>query len=130
VPCFMPSNVAKVLAFPILSGSHNPGPLRSCLKLLDCLRPLHVSNSAPHPPNPLHCRCRDRIQQTGGATRLAGHVITLSFYGCYIELPKTLPIGREVSIKIFAGSEWFAATAKIVYELPDWAWDLPSMKYQ
>lgn len=69
-------------------------------------------------------------RQTGGATRLAGHVITLSFYGCYIELPKTLPIGREVSIKIFAGSEWFAATAKIVYELPDSAWDLPSMKYQ
>ncbi|SRR6266403_1987075 len=56
-------------------------------------------------------------RQSGGTTRLAGHVITLNFHGCYIELPNTLPIGREVSIKIFAETEWFAATAKVVYEL-------------
>ena len=32
--------------------------------------------------------------QSGGATRLAGHVITLNLHGCYVELPYTLPIGR------------------------------------
>jgi hypothetical protein len=36
----------------------------------------------------------------------------------------TLPVGREVSIKIFAESEWFAATAKVVYELPNVAMGL------
>ena len=42
---------------------------------------------------------------------------TLSLHGCYVETQNTLPIGREVSIKIFAESECFAATGKIVYEL-------------
>src|ERR1700730_10476429 len=58
-------------------------------------------------------------RQSGGATPLPGHVVTLNLHGCYIELPNTLPIGRDVSIKIFAESEWFAATAKVVYELPN-----------
>jgi hypothetical protein len=41
-----------------------------------------------------------------------------------VETPNTLPIGREVSIKIFAESEWFGATAKVVYELPNSAMGL------
>jgi len=51
-------------------------------------------------------------------------VATLSLRGCYVETSNTLPIGREVSIKIFAESEWFAATAKVVYELPNSAMGL------
>jgi hypothetical protein len=51
-------------------------------------------------------------------------VATLSLHGRYVEMPNTLPVGREVSIKIFAESEWFAATAKVVYELPNSAMGL------
>jgi hypothetical protein len=46
---------------------------------------------------------------------------TLSLNGWYLEMANTLPIGREVSIKIFAESEFFAATVKVVYELPNLA---------
>jgi PilZ domain len=56
--------------------------------------------------------------------RLSCQVATLSLHGCYVETPNTLPVGREVSIKIFAESEWFAATAKVVYELPNSAMGL------
>jgi PilZ domain len=56
--------------------------------------------------------------------RLSCQVATLSLHGCYVETLITLPPGREVSIKIFAESEWFAATAKVVYELPNSAMGL------
>jgi positive regulator of sigma E activity len=55
---------------------------------------------------------------------LSCQVVTLSLHGCYVETPNTLSPGREVSIKIFAESEWFAATAKVVYELPNSAMGL------
>src|ERR1700676_5460022 len=55
--------------------------------------------------------------ESGG--HLSCKVAALSFHGCYVETPNTLPIGREVSIKIFAESECFTATAKVVYELPN-----------
>jgi hypothetical protein len=42
----------------------------------------------------------------------------LSFHGCYLETLNTLPVGREISIKIFAEAECFVATGKVVYELP------------
>jgi hypothetical protein len=45
-------------------------------------------------------------------------------------MPNTLPVGHRVSIKIFAESDWFAATAKVVYELPKAAMDLRSRKYR
>jgi hypothetical protein len=54
-------------------------------------------------------------RESGG--RLSCQVAKLSRHGCYIEVPNTLPIGREVSIKIFAESECFASTARVVYEL-------------
>jgi hypothetical protein len=61
-------------------------------------------------------------RESGG--RLSCQVATLSLHGCYVETPNTLAIGREVSIKIFAESECFAATAKVVYELPNSAMGL------
>ena len=51
--------------------------------------------------------------------RLSCQVAKLSHHGCYVEVPNTLPVGREVSIKIFAESECFACTARVVYELPN-----------
>jgi hypothetical protein len=56
--------------------------------------------------------------------RFSCQVSTLSLHGCYVETPNTLPIGREVSIKIFAESECFAAIAKVVYELSNSAMGL------
>jgi len=56
-------------------------------------------------------------KDSGG--RVSCQVTTLSLHGCYVETPSTLLIGREVSIKIFAESECFVATAKVVYELPN-----------
>ena len=55
---------------------------------------------------------------------LSCQVATLNLHGCYVETPNTLPPGSEVSIKIFAESEWFAANAKVVYELPSSAMGL------
>jgi positive regulator of sigma E activity len=61
-------------------------------------------------------------RDSGG--QLSCQVATLSLHGCYVQTSNTLPIGREVSIKIFAESECFAATAKVVYELPNSAMGL------
>ena len=65
-----------------------------------------------------------QIAHTDSGGGLGGRVATLNLHGCYVETPNTLPVGREVSIKIFAESEWFAATAKVVYELPNSAMGL------
>jgi hypothetical protein len=59
------------------------------------------------------------IAHRGSGGRLSCQVAKLSFHGCYVEAPSTLPVGREVSIKIFAESECFACTARVVYELPN-----------
>ncbi len=56
--------------------------------------------------------------------RLSCQVATLSLHGCYVEVPNTLPVGREVSVKIFAESECFSATATVVYELSNSAMGL------
>ena len=42
-------------------------------------------------------------------------VAKISLNGCYVDTPKTLPLGSEVVIKIFAESECFAATAEVVF---------------
>ena len=55
-------------------------------------------------------------RESGG--RLSCQISTLSFHGCYVETLNTLPVGREISIKIFAESECFMATGKVIYELP------------
>lgn len=55
-------------------------------------------------------------RDSGG--RSSCQVSTLSFHGCYVEVQNTLPIGSEVAIKIFAESECFVATSKVIYELP------------
>jgi PilZ domain len=64
------------------------------------------------------------IAYRDSGSRLSCQVATLSFHGCYVETLNTLPVGREISIKIFAESECFAATGKVVYELPSSAMGL------
>jgi PilZ domain len=64
------------------------------------------------------------ITHRGSGGRLSCHVATLSLHGCYVEEANTLPVGREVSIKIFTELECFAATARVVYELPNSAMGL------
>jgi hypothetical protein len=59
------------------------------------------------------------IAYRGSGGRLGCRVVSLSLHGCYVDMPNTLPVGREVSIKIFAESECFAATAKVIYQLPN-----------
>lgn len=44
-------------------------------------------------------------------------VSELSLNGCYVDMLNTLPVNSMVNIKILAGSECFAATAKIIYAL-------------
>jgi len=61
-------------------------------------------------------------RKSGG--RVSCQVSTLSLHGCYVETQNTLPIGREISIRIFAESECFAATGKVVYELANSAMGL------
>jgi hypothetical protein len=51
--------------------------------------------------------------ESGGM--LGSRVAKISLNGCFVETPKTLPVGSEVVIKIFAESECFAATAMVVY---------------
>jgi hypothetical protein len=51
--------------------------------------------------------------ESGGI--LGSRVAKISSNGCFVDTPKTLPVGSEVVIKIFAESECFAATARVVY---------------
>ena len=52
-------------------------------------------------------------QESGG--QLTGRVSELSAYGCYVDILNTLPAPRTVTIKIFAASECFEATANVIY---------------
>jgi PilZ domain len=47
--------------------------------------------------------------------QLGSRVAELSLNGCYVDMLNTVPIGSAVAIKIFAESECFMATAKVIY---------------
>jgi PilZ domain len=51
--------------------------------------------------------------ESGGV--LGSRVAKISLNGCFVDTPKTIAVGSEVVIKIFAESECFAATANVVY---------------
>jgi hypothetical protein len=59
------------------------------------------------------------ITHTNSGEQLDSRVAELSLNGCYVDMLDTLPVGSEVVIKIFAESECFEATAKVVYAHPD-----------
>jgi hypothetical protein len=49
----------------------------------------------------------------------SSRVAELSLNGCYVDMLNTLPIGSVVTIKIFAESDCFEATAKAIYTHPN-----------
>ena len=51
--------------------------------------------------------------ETGG--QLNSQVAELSLNGCYVDMLNTLPVNCMVTVKIFADSECFEATAKVIY---------------
>jgi hypothetical protein len=55
------------------------------------------------------------IAHTESGAKFSCRVSELSLHGCYADMLNTLPIGSEVAIKIFAESECFEATAKVIY---------------
>lgn len=46
---------------------------------------------------------------------LNSQVSELSLNGCYIDMLNTLPVNTKVTVKIFAESECFEATASVIY---------------
>jgi hypothetical protein len=52
-------------------------------------------------------------EESGGT--LNCQVAELSANGCYVDMLNTLPVSSPINIKIFAGSECFEATAKVIY---------------
>ena len=46
---------------------------------------------------------------------LNSQVAELSLNGCYIDMLNTLPVNTKVTVKIFADSECFEATASVIY---------------
>ena len=59
------------------------------------------------------------ITPTKSDAQLGSRVAELSLNGCYVDMPNTLPVGSEVSIKIFAESECFEAAAEVIYAHPN-----------
>jgi PilZ domain len=46
---------------------------------------------------------------------LNSQVAELSLNGCYIDMLNTLPVNTKVTVKIFADTECFEATASVIY---------------
>ena len=55
------------------------------------------------------------LSHAASGEKLASTVAELSLNGCYVDMLNTLPIGSIVTIKIFAESDCFEATAKVIY---------------
>src|ERR1700688_230169 len=59
------------------------------------------------------------IAHTESGGNFSCRVSELSLHGCYVDLLRTLPLGSELAIKIFAESECFEAHAKVIYTHPN-----------
>jgi PilZ domain len=55
------------------------------------------------------------ITDAAAGARLNSQVSELSLNGCYIDTLNTLPVSTKVRVKIFADSEYFEATASVIY---------------
>jgi hypothetical protein len=60
-----------------------------------------------------------QITDTNSGEPLDSRIAELSLNGCYVDMLNTLPVGSEIVIKIFAESECFEATAKVIYAQPN-----------
>ena len=59
------------------------------------------------------------ITDTNSGEQLDSRIAELSLNGCYVDMLNTLPVGSEIVIKIFAESECFEATARVIYAHPN-----------
>lgn len=55
------------------------------------------------------------ITEAGSGAQLNSQVAELSLNGCYVDMLNTLPVTSRVTVKIFAHSECFEATALVIY---------------
>lgn len=58
------------------------------------------------------------ITDAQSGIQLNSQVAELSVNGCYIDTLNTLPVFSPVTVKIFADSECFEATAQVIYAHP------------
>jgi PilZ domain len=58
------------------------------------------------------------ITDATSTASLNSQVAELSLNGCYVDVLNTLPIKTKVTVKIFADSECFEATASVIYAHP------------
>jgi len=66
------------------------------------------------------------ITHTDSGEQLDSRVDELSLNGCYVDMLNTFPVGHEIVVKIFAESECFKATAKVIYTHPNLGMGLAS----
>ena len=57
------------------------------------------------------------VTDIGSGAQLNSQVSELSQNGCYVDMLNLLPVNSKVTIKIFADSECFEATANVIYAL-------------
>jgi hypothetical protein len=58
------------------------------------------------------------IEATADA-KLSATVSELSLYGCYLDTINPLPMGRSVTVKIYADGGFFEAQATVAYSHPN-----------
>jgi PilZ domain-containing protein len=58
------------------------------------------------------------ITDSASNAPLNSQVSELSLNGCYVDMLNTLPVNTKVTLKIFADSECFEATASVIYAHP------------
>lgn len=58
------------------------------------------------------------ITDAASGAQLNSQVAELSLNGCYVDMLNTLPVTAKVTVKIFADSECFEATAIVIYAHP------------
>jgi len=55
------------------------------------------------------------ITDAASGAPLNSQLAELSLNGCYVDMLNTLPVNTKVTLKIFADSECFEATASVIY---------------
>ena len=78
-------------------------------------------SSRRHFESKMEQRCTARVRFSASAELIRGDLVEstlvteLSLRGCYVEPTSPLPRGTLLTVKIFAGGEFFQATATVLY---------------
>jgi PilZ domain-containing protein len=67
---------------------------------------------------PFDARAEIFPQDSQDSGRILNRVTEISLHGCYLEFAP-LPKGSHVLVKIFAGSEFFEASAAVIFSQPN-----------